>query len=388
MLVANLARFACCCLLGGALVACNNDPPAPTAEPSSSALSSNSATPANPIVLTGSAVATLALPASAFVQPSATASAIASASAPAAPATPTHTIVDDSVISQAKNGVLTPAIADSVLPAGAPARVTLLEAGAAPREVISYKLGAASSQTITLTSEDETRMESPQAPNGPQVIATPPISVGLQVAAEDGQSDVPFTVTVLSTKVTPSSDPKLAPMIDQLGKQVEGMKGMAFKFSATSHGMLRELKVVPPANATPAVKQVSEQMQSTLQTIVLQLPDGELGVGAKWQVVQRLTIGIDVLQWTTYTLTKREGTKLELTAETGQLATSAAMQAGGGRTGTVDSFESQGTTTLQLDLTKLLPVSATNTTKAKLKLSSGIESLNLQTTRKMLLTSG
>ncbi len=103
------------------------------------------------------------------------------------------------------------------------------------------------------------------------------------------------------------------------------IKGMSVGYLVDPLGKATDvsLKVAGPSNA--ATDKLIGEMKHQFESLVPPLPEQPIGVGAEWQVIQRVNSGVEILQWTTYKLTKKKGDKIKLTATVQQLAASATV---------------------------------------------------------------
>jgi hypothetical protein len=100
------------------------------------------------------------------------------------------------------------------------------------------------------------------------------------------------------------------------------------------------------------------------------LPVDAVGIGATWEVVTRVaSSGADLLQFATYTLKKKTGSKVLLEVTVKQLAAKATVNAPGLPQGTLArlrSFRSEGSGTNEIDTKSVAPESG------KMQVKSGM----------------
>jgi hypothetical protein len=121
------------------------------------------------------------------------------------------------------------------------------------------------------------------------------------------------------------------------------------------HGITMKL----PPGLPPSAQQMMSGMSQSFESMVAPLPDGPVGAGARWQVVTRVNnAGADILQFATYTLKARNGSKITLDVAIDQLAASGSIKAPGmppGVSASLSSLKSSGGGTTRLDLTSIAP---------------------------------
>jgi len=119
------------------------------------------------------------------------------------------------------------------------------------------------------------------------------------------------------------------------------------------------------------------------------LPDEKVGVGGKWLVVTRVSSGADILQWTTYALKSKNGTKIELEAVVKQLAATGTMSGGqmpAGFEAKITNFQSGGTSLTNMDLTKLSPEKGTGEVRSIMSFSAQNQSMTVDMAMKLVFS--
>jgi hypothetical protein len=171
-----------------------------------------------------------------------------------------------------------------------------------------------------------------------------------------------------------------------MGAQLAAMKGLKIKSIVDPKGRARDVVVEVPKDTPAEAQQMVEQMKQSMEQMVAPLPDGDVGVGAQWQVISRVATGADILQWTTYTLVKRDGSKIELDGDVHQVAANAALSGAGlppGVTADIQSFRSSGKGKTMLDLTTLAPILGTGDVTSSLSVAAGSKAMQVDTSVKI-----
>jgi hypothetical protein len=326
-----------------------------------------------------------AVAATSSAAPSADGSAASSATAASAPAgSPTGKVE----LPQPKDGILAAGEADKIIKAGAPLRVVLLDAGAEPRESLTYDFKSDDKQTVVLKLDMTMKVSAPGVAG--QAVKLPAMAMVFDFATgkKDDKGLVPVTGTIADFKLTasdPSHEQMLAKMQEPLGK----IKGMTVRYTVDARGHASEVKVELPKNAPPEATKMLDQMKQSLDVMASPLPAEPIGQGAKWQIVQRVTSPADIVQLSTVTLKKREGSKLELATDITQLAASSKLMAPDlppGTTADLKSFKSVGTATMFVDLGKVAPDKGNGDVKASMDVASGPQRMNMDMGMKMTLS--
>ena len=251
-----------------------------------------------------------------------------------------------------KDGVLEPAAADALLLLGAPSIVRVVDAGAAPRAVLKYDVPAGQKQStdmrmameleVRASGNDLPRQKVPDLVMRLDLVATTRDAAGVHV---DG------VISKVATEPKSDDEKKLA---KSMGAALAGIQGLKMAYVATADGRVRDIKIAAGGAVDSAALQMLDQLKQSFDSMVVPLPTEPVGVGAVWQVVGRMKAGAEVVQFSRYTLKKKEGAVIELESEITQLAAARAMSVNG-TTGKLEEFRSTGKGSIRADLGKLVP---------------------------------
>lgn len=298
---------------------------------------------------------------------------------------PTGKGISDAILAVAKGGVLPPGEADKHLKAGEPPKVVLVDSGAEPRSPLSYDFNAGAKESTVMKMDMTMKMDAgPTAP--PIAMQLPQIEMGLDLATAKDRSksgDTPITGLVSLVKLNPGPNPPQKEVMDAMDAALRGLQGMSISYVVSPKGRSRDIKIAVPTGAPAEAKQMVDQMKSSFESMVAPLPDEPVGIGARWQVISRLSTGADILQWTTYTLEKRSGNGVELTALVNQLAADPNMtgpQLPPGAKATIGTFRSGGTGHSTLDLTRIAPETGGGDVKSAMSFNAGGQAMKVETT--------
>ncbi len=278
--------------------------------------------------------------------------------------------VDANGIPTSPTGVLADGVADGILKAGAQPIVKLVTPGEEPRATMSYELVENKKQTTGMRMNLDMTMQA--GANAMPATKLPQIGMNVELATgkKDPIGDLQVTGTITKVVVA-ANDPSEDAMAKALSPVMNGMKGMTIKYFVSQKGRARDVQVTMPANADPNATQMLEQMKQSFDSMVAPLPDEPVGVGGTWIVISRLKTGADILQYTTYKLLSRKGSKIELETTVKQLAASASLATPGATAGHVSKFLSDGTGSASLDLTSLAPDKGTASVNGSMGLDAG-----------------
>lgn len=355
-------------------------------EPQSAQPAADSAQPPAP---SSSGVASATAPSTA----SAVAAVTASASSAPADAPPGPSALGDKglVIDEAlaPKGILRAGEADKIMKPSDPPKVVLISSGADPKAALSYDLSPKSKQRSSMKMDMTMNMTMAGAPPSmPGGVKLPQIEMAIDMTTGDtkeANGEIPLTVLVSDVKLNAASEQEKQ-VAKMMGAQLAAMKGLKIKSIVDPKGRARDVVVEVPKDTPAEAQQMVEQMKQSMEQMVAPLPDGDVGVGAQWQVISRVATGADILQWTTYTLVKRDGSKIELDGDVHQVAANAALSGAGlppGVTADIQSFRSSGKGKTMLDLTTLAPILGTGDVTSSLSVAAGSKAMQVDTSVKI-----
>ncbi len=396
---------------------CNADPPAPsttataeattksTAAPASSgsASANASAAPTSSASAQASAAGPEASSTAAASEPGAEASASPSASAVSSAAPTAKTVTAqpqapvaatglkeklDALMAKAKKGVLPAGEADKVIKVGGAPLISILETGGEPRAKLRYQLQPNDKESLTLTSDMTMKMSAAGA--GSQTMSLPQMSMTLDMktaGAKESSGDMKLNGSLAAVSVGEAANPQEKRNVDAMRDALSSLKGLGITYYVNDKGWSRDIAITVPASASPQAKAMADQLKQSFETLMAPLPDDDIGEGGKWVVVTRVAGAADAIQWTTYTLKKRDGSRVEIAADSTQLAASGKMAGPGMPPGTnIDTFQSGGKGGSSSDLTKIFPDTGDVTTQSVAGISAGDKSMTIETTAKIKFT--
>ncbi|NUP05254.1 MAG: hypothetical protein HOW73_04245 [Polyangiaceae bacterium] len=289
----------------------------------------------------------------------------------------------DGVKKLAKNGVLPAGEADKVMKSGDQAKVALLNAGGEPRTELKYELKPSQKDTTIMKMDMTMKMELGAGAPAPPAMKLPQVEMALDMTTADkaeSNGDMRLTGMVSNVKVSPGATAMEQQVGKAMGDALTGMKGMKISYVITPKGRTRDVKVDVPAGAPAQAQQMVEQTKQSFENLMAPLPDEAVGTGAQWVVVNRVSTGADILQWTTYTLKKKDGSRIELQADVTQLAASNTIS-GPQMPGTanIDSFASGGSGLTNMDLTRIAPDKGTADVKNAMAFSAQGQAMKIET---------
>lgn len=227
--------------------------------------------------------------------------------------------------------------------------VELLQPGAEPRERITLRPAAGTSQHVTLTTSAQVFQQIDDQPaqdfSSPEI--TLPLTAQVSQTVEDAATG--FTVDlILGDITTPDAT---------LGSALEASKGSGAGFTVSESGAVTALRLRPSPEAQNLARSAIEQAfyQAVYRTVAF--PEAPVGLGAQWIVRQQVMSGIALEQTTTATIAARDGNRVTVDFTIDQKPLDPVWPLpGDAGTLNVDQYAMTGSGSMTLDLALPLPV--------------------------------
>jgi hypothetical protein len=236
--------------------------------------------------------------------------------------------------------------------AQAQSTVQLLDAGAAPREPIRYRLEAGRSERATMDIGMRIALEM----GGQQIpmLAAPPIRMSMTMRATEVAADGTARIEFELGAAEVVGDQAQAA---QLGAALAGIKGMSGSFSMDTQGRITGGKITSTGAAGQAADGMAANIEQTMQQLAAPFPAEAVGNGARWQVLQVADTGaIKIRQAVEYTLRSRTGNRiiLDMKIADSSMDFGGAMPPGA----KVDSMKMEGAGSTTMNLARLVPTAS------------------------------
>jgi hypothetical protein len=221
----------------------------------------------------------------------------------------------------------------------------------------------------------------------PRISKMPRTETTLEVVADapDEKGSWPIEATVVDVTLADpdpaQSNPGAAKALAGSRELVAQVRGAKLKTTVDARGS-HSAFTVEATTRRPELAQTFEQLKQSMENFVTPLPEGELGVGARWVVIDRLTTATDIIQIRDVTLKARDGARIEIDVRIEQIAASdklAGAGPAGGKTPDVSSLESSGKAAFKLDLERLGPEEGQSDVATVMFLTSGRDGLRTET---------
>lgn len=247
-------------------------------------------------------------------------------------------------------------------PAGDGAIITLLDPGAEPREPLRLQLSAGQAQNMTMTMR--MGMEMAMGPNKMPKTSIPPMQMVMSLSVKEitPEGDIKSEFSLDKIDVLP--DPSAMPgVVDQLKSMLGTMQKISGTSTITPRGIVKSADFQLPDDLNPQIKQTMDGMRQQVNQMSVPFPEEALGIGAKWTVRQNLEQqGMKLSQTATWELKERSGTVVKLASTIVQEAAPQNVSAPGmppGASVRLESLNSSGSGTTDVDLAKVAPIKGT-----------------------------
>jgi hypothetical protein len=239
---------------------------------------------------------------------------------------------------------------------GAPATVTLLAAGAAPRKALRYAIpaGHKANADMTMTMSMAMNVGGLAMP-----MDFPNMKIGMAVSvttvAPNGDITYDLGFTGLTVDDTGGANPAIAAALQPMQASITSIKGTA---TISDRGVTRSTKI---NSADPSLQQLMGQLTSSAENLSSPFPEEAVGVGARWEVRQANTSGGQTtFQKTVYEIVSIDGAAVSVKVATEQTAppqsiSNPALPAGAEMHLDKMAGTGEGTATIRLDA--LVPTS-------------------------------
>ncbi len=315
-------------------------------------------------------------------------SSAATAATPIASATALPLGSGAAPVSRPPNGILAAGEADAILKRGEARRVTLLDPGSEPREVVAYRIAPGATQKVSFALELAMAMNPAGA--RPKLTKMPRTETTLELVADaaDDKGFFPVRAKVVSI-VLVETDPSQARSLAASKELLAKLEGVTLRTSVDARGN-RTAVVADARSDGPDLATALDQLKQSLENVTTPMPAEAVGVGAKWVVVERLTTATDVIQVRTVTLKKRDGKRIDLDVRIDQVAASDQLPRTGPALGAppkLASLETSGTATFAIDLERVCPDKGRSDVSTVMLLSASGDTLRTEAAARAFIES-
>jgi len=241
-----------------------------------------------------------------------------------------------------ESGVFGPGLADRAQPAGAPARLEVLDDGKEPRVLLAPAPGDEQKETVSVT----LRMQGSALPVDYALV----LKVDKPKDEKKGEGPRTWRVAGKIQSVAPS--PQLP---RELSDKLAKLKGTEIRYTLGANGTLSDLGYALGKDAPTGIgEELLRGLVNAIGTSMPSLPDKPVGMGAYWMVTDRAsTFGVDVVRYRVFKVEKIDKDRATLSIDVRAYATK--DDADLGQKLTLQRFESTGKGKVEWTAAGLLP---------------------------------
>jgi hypothetical protein len=170
---------------------------------------------------------------------------------------------------------------------GQPAIVTLLSPGQEPRKALRYRIARDHAARMEMSMLMGMAME--VAGTSMPAMQLPAITVSADVAATEvspsGDVSVRTTFTGSSVEATAGVDPAIVAAMQGMNAD---LKGLASTSTISDRGIVRSIQFDLSSITNQELRNTMGSLSSSIEQLSMALPEEPVGVGARWEVRQRL----------------------------------------------------------------------------------------------------
>jgi hypothetical protein len=250
-----------------------------------------------------------------------------------------------------------------------PPSIELLEDGKAPRNELRARFEPALRQTLHVQTEWVMEIGVGPAHRAKAPVQAVTFEIETEARGPDSTGTTRFVLRVAKVTVKPIEGARPHEV-----EEAEALRGLTGTFSVTASGIVRELDIPSPPNATGVTYDMIDHIARSLRLASLPLPEQPVGAGAKWRVTEVIEErGVRTKQSSTYELLSVDGTRLDAKMTSGQNTPKQRFSPPGDPNDRVyelldAQFEGEGSGTWQLG--QLAPRSASERTDSILRMTT------------------
>jgi hypothetical protein len=255
-----------------------------------------------------------------------------------------------------------------VLPANT--EFKLLEPGGEPRQVLRLRAKAGEKQTVAMTIKMGMGMGPGEAKVEMVKLPAMQLTVGVTPTSVSKEGDVQYDLVIeeVDAVAEPGSPSE---MVELMQGQLAIVKGLTVTRVTSDRGFSKRSELKLPPGAGGEVRKAMEGMQDSFASTEFLLPEEAVGVGARWEVKQKLKPGGMTLDQTVlYTLESLEGNVVTVKGNIVQQASAQKIANPMLPQAKADLVKLSGTghATMTIDLERILPVQGTVASATELTL--------------------
>jgi hypothetical protein len=250
-------------------------------------------------------------------------------------------------------------------------QVKLLEAGAEPHQVFRLQVKPMETQKTKISARISMTMSAAEMPG--QTMKMPAITMKSVLTPKSVSAAGEINYEILIEDVEVATEPGVAAQIaDSMRESLAGMKGLVLVGTMTDRYLTKKMEARIPPGTDAQTREGMEQMKESFANTEFILPEEAIGVGAKWEVKEKVKEqGMMIDQTTRHELVSHGGGALAIKSSTTQSAANQKIPNPVMPTLKADLTKMAGTATgtSTMDLTKILPTKASSDERVEVNLT-------------------
>ncbi|MGD1910666.1 MAG: hypothetical protein ACFB2X_07375 [Rivularia sp. (in: cyanobacteria)] len=251
-------------------------------------------------------------------------------------------------------------------------QVKLITPGVQPRQILRFTPQAGSKQTADMQMDMDMSMSMNGNPVPKFQMPGTSLKFNTVVNKVEPNGDIYYEFSYPNVDLVGQSNlpPSALQGMRREMKKIQGFKGNAI---VDNMGRTKKADFVVPVNLNPALKQILDQMKSSITELSAPIPKQAIGKGAKWQVTSQMKFnGINLQQTANYELVDiKDGIatmNISLTQQAAGIQKMVLPQMPKGTTMTLQSYNATGGGQAKISLNRIMPLSTSIKTNTNAKM--------------------
>jgi hypothetical protein len=243
----------------------------------------------------------------------------------------------------------------------------LTEAGAEPRKPLRSTPKVGLKESLVMTMKMEMNLEGVPTNEVPLMVMT--MDTEVTKVVDNGN----FHITFELTKVEALDEGGVAPkVLSDTREMLNNAIGLRGRQTMSDRGIALSTKITMPPDMPPQMKQMMKSMMGNMDRLMNPWPKEPVGIGARWTTTMPIEMnGMELVQTANYEVEDIQGSVVTLKMAITQHAESQTLKQPGMPEVKITSVETQGSGSMTIDTTKIVPTSNLDMTSLMLFKTAG-----------------
>ncbi|MGI2906197.1 DUF6263 family protein [Tolypothrix sp. VBCCA 56010] len=169
-------------------------------------------------------------------------------------------------------------------------QVELISPGAEPRQELRFKPTVGNKETANMTMSTDINMLVDGKAAPALKIPTTAITLNTVVSKVEPNGDVNYEFSYSDVDLIGKSTfpPEV---LNNMRSQIKKLKGLKGSVIIDNRGYTKKANFVIPQDLDPSLKQIINQMSSSIEQLSSPVPQEAVGIGAKWRTISEVNLG-------------------------------------------------------------------------------------------------